>query len=193
MIWNRCFLSAWPIEMAGRRAAFGHVMKKGKRLSYLAAVVFMVVVVDQVSKYLAIQLLADKGIISLLSDSVRFLLAENRGGFLSLGANLPEGLRRAIFLPITGVLLLAFFLYTIYDEKMNRMILSASALVIGGGVGNLLDRGFRDGIVIDFVNVGIGNLRTGIFNVADMAILGGCIMLFCALLIPERKANSSRN
>lgn len=161
-------------------------MKTGTRWSYLVIVVFVVVVVDQTSKYVAIQLLSGKGVISLLSDCLRFVLAENRGGFLSIGATLPAGLRQAIFLPITGVLLLAFFLYTLYDKRMNRMTLIASALVIGGGVGNLLDRGFREGVVIDFVNVGVGSLRTGIFNIADMAILGGCILLFSALFFSGR-------
>ncbi|MDJ0622597.1 MAG: signal peptidase II [Desulfocapsaceae bacterium] len=162
-------------------------MTKSERLRYIAFMVFVVVALDQGSKYLAIQLLTDKGAISLLNDSVRFLLAENRGGFLSMGAALPEGMRRAIFLPVTAVLLLLFFLYTLFDKKLNRIMLNASALIIGGGIGNLLDRGFREGIVIDFVNIGIGNLRTGIFNLADVAVLGGCIILFYTLFIPVKQ------
>jgi signal peptidase II len=50
-------------------------------------------------------------------------------------------------------------------------------LIIGGGFGNLLDRFLNDGAVIDFMNLGLGWLRTGIFNVADMAITGGVIFL----------------
>ena len=165
-------------------------MTKIQRLKHIVLLVFVVVALDQGSKYLAIQLLSDKGVISLMNDSVRFLLAENLGGFLSFGAALPEGVRRTIFLPITALLLLIFFLYTLYDKKMNRVILSASALIIGGGLGNLLDRGFREGVVIDFVNVGIGSLRTGIFNIADMAVLGGCIILFYALFTQGRQENT---
>lgn len=162
-------------------------MTKSQRLKHICFLVLVVVALDQGSKYLAIQLLSDKTIISLLNDCVRFLLAENRGGFLSLGADLPEGMRRAIFLPLTAVLLLLFFLYTLFDRKLNRIMLNASALIIGGGIGNLLDRGFREGVVIDFVNVGLGNLRTGIFNLADMAVLGGCILLCYALFTQEPK------
>lgn len=164
-------------------------MTKSERLKSIAFPVLVVVALDQGSKYLAIQLLTDKDVISMLNDCVRFVLAENRGGFLSLGAALPEGMRRAIFLPITAILLLLFFLYTLIDKKLNRIILSASALIIGGGLGNLLDRGFREGVVIDFVNVGVGNLRTGIFNIADMAVLGGCIILFYALLTQRHKSH----
>lgn len=167
-------------------------MTKIQRLKYITLLVLLVVALDQGSKYLAIQLLSGKGVISLVNDCVRFLLAENRGGFLSLGATLPEGVRRAIFLPITALLLLIFFLYTLYDKKTNRLILSASALIIGGGLGNLLDRGFREGVVIDFVNVGVGSLRTGIFNIADMAVLGGCIILFYALFMNGQKTHYHR-
>lgn len=167
-------------------------MTKTKRLKHIVFLVLVVVALDQGSKYLAIQLLSGKDVISLMNDWVRFLLAENRGGFLSLGAALPEGVRRAIFLPITALLLLVFFLYTLYDKKMDRLILTASALIIGGGLGNLLDRGFREGIVIDFVNVGVGSLRTGIFNIADMAVLGGCIILFYALFMQGQKTHSPK-
>ena len=54
----------------------------------------------------------------------------------------------------------------------------AVALLLAGGIGNLLDRLFHGGLVIDFLNMGIGPLRTGIFNVADMAIMAGFALLF---------------
>jgi signal peptidase II len=49
-------------------------------------------------------------------------------------------------------------------------------LIVGGGVSNLIDRLRYGGYVVDFLNVGIGSLRTGIFNVADMAIMAGVII-----------------
>jgi signal peptidase II len=49
----------------------------------------------------------------------------------------------------------------------------AVVLLLAGGIGNLIDRLFHGGLVIDFLNVGIGPLRTGIFNVADVAIMAG--------------------
>ncbi|WP_419661036.1 signal peptidase II (lipoprotein signal peptidase) domain protein [Desulfosarcina variabilis str. Montpellier] len=48
----------------------------------------------------------------------------------------------------------------------------------GTGIGNLIDRILHNGFVMDFLNVGIGPLRTGIFNVADVAIMGGAALLF---------------
>jgi signal peptidase II len=56
----------------------------------------------------------------------------------------------------------------------------AAALVIGGGLGNVLDRLFYDGAVLDFLNIGIDGLRTGVFNVADMAIIAGTLVFLLA-------------
>lgn len=52
--------------------------------------------------------------------------------------------------------------------------------IIGGGIGNLIDRIFNSGAVIDFMNIGINDLRTGIFNIADVAITAGIVMLIFA-------------
>jgi len=51
------------------------------------------------------------------------------------------------------------------------------AFIAGGGISNIYDRMFNNGHVIDFMNAGIGPVRTGIFNVADMAITGGIIVM----------------
>lgn len=60
----------------------------------------------------------------------------------------------------------------------------------GGGIGNLVDRILLSGLVTDFINIGIGNLRTGIFNVADMAIMTGVIGLIFVELV--KSANLKR-
>ena len=67
-------------------------------------------------------------------------------------------------------------------KRTELMILLAIALVIGGGLGNLIDRIVHDGRVVDFMQVGFPWLRTGVFNVADMAIMAGVgLMLFATL------------
>ena len=52
-------------------------------------------------------------------------------------------------------------------------------LVMGGGFGNLIDRIYNQGRVVDFMNLGIGSLRTGVFNVADLAVTFGAIAVVC--------------
>ena len=61
---------------------------------------------------------------------------------------------------------------------LSRAQWLALALVAGGGIGNWLDRVLHDGTVTDFVSVGLGGLRTGIFNLADLAVVAGvCVLL----------------
>jgi signal peptidase II len=61
--------------------------------------------------------------------------------------------------------------------KAQAPLLIALALFLGGGIGNLIDRLTNDGRVIDFMHIGFGFLRTGIFNVADMALMTGVVLL----------------
>lgn len=56
---------------------------------------------------------------------------------------------------------------------LSSFAVASSALIIGGGLSNLIDRIINQGAVIDFMNIGVGSLRTGIFNVADVAIMVG--------------------
>ena len=117
----------------------------------------------------------------MLGGILQIQYAENHGAFLSLLANLPPEAR---FWMLTvgnslALLWLAGFLLT--HPKLERIPFCALTCVLCGGIGNLIDRVCLDGIVIDFLNVGVmlGKvpLRTGIFNVADMAITGGAMLL----------------
>jgi signal peptidase II len=168
-------------------------MKLSHKFKYLTGLVSAIVLLDQGSKYLAIDLLEGKGTIYRLGGCLRFILAENRGGFLSLGASLPEGLRNTIFLLLSAVFLVVFCVFTLRDRTSTPSVLVASSMIVGGGVGNLIDRAFRDGAVIDFVNVGVGTLRTGIFNIADMAVLFGCILLFVMLIRASMEHNQEKH
>jgi len=127
---------------------------------------------DQATKRLALTLLPEGRRVSLLSDVVRLEHARNAGGFLGAGAGLGEGARGAIFLWGVALLTLAAAGAAVSRRLPVQQAL-AWALVAGGGIGNLIDRATTGGWVLDFMNVGIGPLRTGIFNVADVAIMAG--------------------
>lgn len=73
--------------------------------------------------------------------------------------------------------LLAFLLL---KRRLPRSEFLGLSLILGGGLGNLIDRLLRDGHVTDFLNVGFGSLRTGIFNVADAAITTGALLVLAA-------------
>jgi signal peptidase II len=136
---------------------------------------------DQATKALAAEHLAGRPPILLLGGALRLLYAENTGAFLSLGSGLPETLRLWIFVIITGLVLALLLAYAItHRDTLRPWEMLALALVVGGGIGNLLDRVFL-GLVRDFLFLGVGRLRTGVFNVADMAITGGALLMLLGL------------
>jgi signal peptidase II len=134
---------------------------------------------DRISKHVAVNTLAGGPSRSFLADTVRLEYAENAGAFMSLGAEWPAETRVAVF-GVGNALLLAALVTVAVRRQWPRPALLGVALFAAGGASNLLDR-IVYGTVIDFMNVGVGPLRTGIFNVADMAVmLGATIVLWAS-------------
>ncbi len=132
---------------------------------------------DQMSKHLAKEMLAHRGPQSFFSDVLRLHYAENPGVAFSLGAHWPEYWRMALFVVGTSLCLAALLVYILRADIKNRVQLLALTLIFAGGIGNLIDRIFREGRVIDFLNLGLGDFRTAIFNLADVAITSGMLLL----------------
>lgn len=141
---------------------------------------------DRVTKHLAATTLAGMPGRSFLADTVRLEYAENTGGFLSLGADLPPAVRTGLFTIGTGLLLLGAIVAAM-RWRWRGPALAGFLLFIAGGASNWLDRVVH-GSVIDFLNVGIGPVRTGIFNVADIAIMLGVGILVCSELGARARA-----
>jgi len=149
------------------------------RLILLAALITATVGCDRVTKHMAEVSLAGLPAKSFLGNTIRLEYAQNTGGFLSIGASLGSSGRVAIFSVLTGSLLLAL-LVALLRRNWPTWDFVGLTFAFAGGVGNLLDR-LAHGVVVDFLNLGIGGLRTGIFNVADVAILAGVLMLISPL------------
>lgn len=151
-----------------------------RSLLIFVVVLFFSAGCDQAVKQLATDRLGDGSPVSLAGDTVRFELATNSGGFLSLGADLPPALRRILFVALVpvSVLLVAFLM--IRSGSVSAPAIAGLGLFVGGGLGNWIDRVVHDGAVTDFVSVGVAGLRTGIFNVADVCIVAGMLLLACA-------------
>lgn len=147
-------------------------MKKKFLYFILSAFVFLL---DQMTKFVARRDLDAAGTVEFFSGHLRLHLVHNTGAFLSMGADWPPVLRWMIL-----IVLVFFFLFF-----LTRMILKEQstvkqkvcyAIILGGGAGNLLDRLWL-GEVTDFLWLGFGPIQTGVFNIADMAILFGVIVL----------------
>jgi len=96
-----------------------------------------------------------------------------------LGSNLSPQLRFLILTAIVGLFLLGLLVYLFVSKEMDRVTLSSLSLIFAGGFSNFIDRALNDGAVVDFLNMGIGGLRTGIFNIADVYIMiGAGLMIF---------------
>src|SRR4029453_11203179 len=133
---------------------------------------------DRVTKHVAATTLSGTPSRSFLADTVRLEYVENTGAFLGLGAGWPLPVRTAFFSIGNGLLLFALAVIAM-RLRWPRPALFGVALFVAGGASNLLDR-ITYGKVIDFMNVGLGPLRTGIFNVADMAIMLGVAIVVVA-------------
>jgi signal peptidase II len=153
-------------------------MQRIGRLVALIVVLFVSVGCDRATKTLAQQHLAATEPLSFFDGIVQLRYAENPGAFLSLGAALPAAAQGWIFIGVVALLLVGLGIFALKQRNtVHPGILVAFALFLGGGLGNLIDRITNDGRVIDFMIVGVGPLRTGIFNVADMAIMAGVVLV----------------
>ncbi|HOV33394.1 MAG TPA: signal peptidase II [Candidatus Hydrogenedens sp.] len=164
----------------------------------ILALLIIMIIFDQVTKIAAIKYLRGRPSIHFPEswaphDLFRFTYAENTGAFLSLGSQLPDSLRFWLFIVLNSVVLLILLILIFYKENLPLITMISFTLIISGGVGNIIDRVFRDGKVIDFMNMGIGfgsfSLRTGIFNVADLAIVFGLVLLILGEFIVFGTAN----
>jgi signal peptidase II len=144
-----------------------------KKILVLFILLFVCIGCDQSTKYTAKHFLEGKETLSYMGDLLRLSYTENTGAFLGLCAGMPENIRHTVFVILVSIFLLGFMLFVIRSKKLSSFAVASSALIISGGLSNLIDRIINQGAVIDFMNIGVGSLRTGIFNVADVAIMVG--------------------
>lgn len=137
----------------------------------------LIVATDQVTKAWLTSFLAPGQAVEVVGDWVRLVHSQNSGGLFGLfhGQALPFGL---VSLVVVGLIVL-------YHGRTtpNRYVSITLGLLLGGALGNLIDR-LRLGYVVDFVDAGLGDLRWYTFNVADTAISVSIVLLLVASLWP---------
>jgi signal peptidase II len=147
------------------------------RIWPLATLLFITLVTDQFSKYLARRVLESCGQTTFLRGTVTFSLVENRLGFLGIVRDLPPFGQFFFLYILVGAVILGCLFVLFRLARHNSSHTLPLGLVTGGGLSNLFDRLVGDGGVTDFIMIGIGRLQTGIFNVADVYILLGSFAL----------------
>lgn len=144
------------------------------------------IALDRLTKMLAVTYIKNKPPVTYLFGTFKMIFVENTGAFLSMGSNWPVGIKYAVFIIIP----LLFCIYGIYYcifKSGNLIVTILISTIIGGGLGNIVDRIIYDFHVIDFLNFGIMNLRTGVLNVADLSITFGAVIMFIYVYMEERE------
>ncbi|WP_419175135.1 signal peptidase II [Desulfosediminicola sp.] len=149
-------------------------MRKAVLLSGGILPFVLAVVVDQVSKGYARNTLPGLPPFTAPGGVIRFDYVENSAGFLGFLLAVPEPLRGIVLTVGVGLLLLAFTVIVLrYQQRLSIAQITVASLILAGGTSNLIDRLINNGGVIDFIAITLGPFSTGIFNLADIYILGG--------------------
>ncbi len=146
-----------------------------KRISILA-IVLLNIGCDQISKDIVRKHVEPMEYIQLLGDNLILTNVENTGAMLGFGQTLSPTLKLIFLKGLPLLVLLILLSRTLQKTNLNPWMVLAFAFVIGGGIGNLIDR-FAYGSVTDFIQIKLGMFSTGIFNMADMSVTMGVVLL----------------
>ncbi len=126
----------------------------------------------------------------IIGDFFQLLHVKNQGAFLGMGSDLNETFR-VLLLLILPVVVLGFVLRHIFKDKtLDNWSLFAFASIIGGGIANVYDR-YAYGEVTDFLFMKLTDtIRTGVFNLADLSVSTGMIILVIMMFKSKNKASA---
>jgi len=137
---------------------------------------------DQYTKSIAVNYLSALPAISCCSDTFILTYIENSNGFLGITSTYPWYLKFFLLNICVPLVLLYCLCYLFLKNRLSLPHLSTLSIITAGGISNLLDRLIHNGSVIDFMQLHIGPFTSGIFNLADVYILGGSFLLGFILL-----------
>lgn len=143
------------------------------------------VAVDQISKYITVLCLKPDGDFTVWEGVLHFTYVENRGAAFGMLSD-----NRWVFM-VTSVILIAAVLAVmiIYVRKIPPFLGVSLAFVLGGGIGNMIDR-IACGYVVDFINVVL--IDFAVFNIADSFICIGAGLMFIYVIVSEVKEDKAK-
>lgn len=147
-------------------------------LTYIALfAAALLVAADQLIKYLVLENLTMVATLPLIEGVLHLTYVENRGAAFGMFQG-----QRWILIGLTGVVLVAAIIYLISGKLTDRVMIWGFALIISGGIGNLIDRIFR-GFVVDYIDFRLINFY--VFNLADACVCIGVGLLILYLIVIE--------
>lgn len=152
-------------------------MKLSRRSIIIAATIIITITIDQISKVIVRKYIDSKEVVDIIDNHFSLHNVENTGAFLGMGSDLNETLRFILLLMLPIVVLGFVLHYVLKDKTLNNLTLFAFSSIVGGGISNVYDR-IVYGSVTDFLYINLGGIfRTGIFNMADLSVTTGLIIL----------------
>lgn len=157
---------------------------------FIAVLIIFNIAIDQITKVIARSTLTFQKAENVIGDYFQLIWVENKGAFLGMGSDMNPALR-LVFLLILPTIVLGYVTYYIVKTKaLDRLSLVAFCCIIGGGIGNVFDR-VVFGQVTDFFFIDLGSVfRTGIFNLADMSVTTGMLLLIFSNFLIKKKKHS---
>ncbi len=152
----------------------------------MSAVFFIVLILDQVTKYLARNYLRGTDGISIIGDFFRLSYVENRGAAFGILQH------QKLFFIVTTVIIIAaiFYIRKKYRNRISRAGEFSLQLILAGAVGNLIDRVVFS-FVTDFLDFKFGNLYDfPVFNIADIAVVVGTAIIIFLVVTDKDTENS---
>ena len=141
------------------------------------SVILVSVAADQVTKILAVNLLKPAGTFPIMEGALHLTYSENTGAAFGMLKD-----ARWVFMVFSSVAIIAILAYFFIARPKSRTVIISLGMILGGGIGNMIDRVFQ-GYVVDFIDFRIINFA--IFNVADSCITVGAAILILSFLINE--------
>lgn len=147
------------------------------------------IVIDQISKVWVRANFTYGEIKQLINDTFIMQYVENKGAFLGLGSDMNNTLRLLLLLVLPALVLGYLIYYLITNKDLDKLSIFAFSCIAGGGISNVFDRIVR-GQVTDYFYIHVNDtIRTGIFNVADMSVTFGMLILLYIVLFKKKKTS----
>ena len=148
-----------------------------KRNLLITIIVLLSIASDQISKIWVRNNFESYSETSIIGDVFTLIKVENSGAFLGMGSELSETFRILLLIVLPIIVLVSITVYTYIEKTLDKNSIIGFSLIIGGGIANIFDR-IVYGSVTDFLYLNFGGIfKTGIFNVADLSVTTGMILI----------------
>ena len=173
-------ISVFMKESRYKKINIKNKLIKNKRIILIILLTIFLVIIDQLAKFGIIKNLYNSTI-TIFEGILNFTYVENTGGAFGIGSN------NIIMFVIVNIIIIAIIIKFILSKKdeISINILISLALILAGGIGNLIDRVFR-GYVIDYIDIN-PLIKYPMFNIADICVVVGCMIIAIYTIISTSK------